>query len=85
MTQAVSYIGKMLSPSLFTLPKHFDYVIILIVILIFVEWVQRRKEHPMQIETLPVAVRWASYMVMVYAELIFFEGGQAELFIYFQF
>ncbi len=85
MTQAVSYIGKILSPSLFTLPKHFDYVIILIVILIFVEWVQRRKEHPMQIETLPVAVRWASYMVMVYAELIFFEGGQAEPFIYFQF
>jgi len=37
-------------------------VIALIGILTIIEWVNRRKEFPLQNSTLPVVIRWAIYL-----------------------
>ena len=49
-----------------------------------VEWIQRHKQHPLQIEFMPAALRWAVYYLLII--VIFIEGytGHAP-FIYFQF
>jgi alginate O-acetyltransferase complex protein AlgI len=56
----------------------------LIVILIVIEWLQRGRRHPLQIESWPRPVRWATYYIFIYLIL-----ARAELnytpFIYFQF
>jgi hypothetical protein len=53
-----------------------------IVFVLVVEWLQRDKQHALQIEGagLPAPVRWACYNVLILA----FGGNQQE-FIYFQF
>ena len=58
-------------------------VIALIVILVLVEWVNRRKEFPMQNSTLPVVIRWAIYLILCI--LILANGDNNDSFIYFQF
>jgi len=56
----------------------------LILILLALEWVQRRQEHPLHVETLPLPMRWVTYNVVVIA--IFALGTfKYTPFIYFQF
>jgi len=54
-----------------------------IVIMLVVEWMQRRKSHGLSIENYNKMLRWVLYSAIVI--LIVFEGGQSVPFVYFQF
>jgi alginate O-acetyltransferase complex protein AlgI len=79
-----AYLGHMFSRSLFELPSGiFKANILLIIVLLVIEWVQRDKVHPLQFGKLPVYVRWLAYYILLF--LILNKGGQQASFIYFQF
>lgn len=82
---ALLYIGKLLSPTFFSLPEVLPKKTILLgMIFIFVEWMQQKKEHSMQLDNVkPRLIRWALYFGVVL--IIIFLGGGNQKFIYFQF
>ena len=83
LTQAYSYINHMFSISLFSIPKQRD-TILLIIILIIIEWIQRKKQHGLEIDRIRfTAMRWAIYYTVILAILNF--GASQQQFIYFQF
>jgi D-alanyl-lipoteichoic acid acyltransferase DltB (MBOAT superfamily) len=97
ISDAWFYISNMFSPSLFTIPqlpseflaniptnKYLFVRFSPIFIFIFVEWLNREKQHGLQIDTIkfPI-VRWIIYFAIILIGFIC--GGQAETFIYFQF
>jgi D-alanyl-lipoteichoic acid acyltransferase DltB (MBOAT superfamily) len=90
ISQALDYIQLMFSKSIFAVPhisshKTFFIAISFIIVLVLVEWIQRNKEHGLEItpEKLPFLVRWSLYFILVI--LIIHAGGEQEEFIYFQF
>lgn len=88
VTDAFSYLSGMLSLSLFTYPEVFPKkIILLVVILVCIEWVQRNKQHALQIETMnhftPLLLRWGIYYGTILSILQF--GGKPQAFIYFNF
>lgn len=86
VTDAFLYLSEMLSLSLFSYPEVFPKKIILIIILfILVEWVQRNKQHALQLEepNQPLLLRWGIYYSVCMVILMF--GGSQQEFIYFQF
>ena len=83
---ALSYIGVIMSRSLFTIPSVFPLsVIILIGILLVVEWFQREQEHALCFNKYKphVIIRWGSYLTL--ATIIIAFLGKENTFIYFQF
>ena len=54
-----------------------------IVIMLVVEWIQRKEQHGFSIEKHNVVIRWLLYSLIVLC--IVFEGGQPAPFVYFQF
>lgn len=83
VSQAFSYLGNMFSASLFTIPQRRD-TIPLILILVLVEWIQRKKQHGLEIDGIKfVALRWVIYYLVIFIILNF--GGSQQQFIYFQF
>ena len=83
VSQAFSYIEHMFSVSLFTIPQRRE-TIPLILILIVVEWIQRKKQHGLEIDGIKfAALRWAIYYLVIFVILNF--GGSQQQFIYFQF
>jgi D-alanyl-lipoteichoic acid acyltransferase DltB (MBOAT superfamily) len=71
------------------LSGHFDKpektgAIIYIVVLLVIEWLQRRHRHPLQIDAWPRPLRWATYGLLVYIIFMFAELNYTP-FIYFQF
>ncbi len=65
-------------------PKYEHGILILIVLLFVAEWIQRKKEHPLQIEAIPWRwVRWTLYYGLLV--LIFFYYISTTQFLYFQF
>lgn len=90
ITNALEYLTILFSKSLFTSPqitspKTFTIATCFIVLLMLVEWIQRDKEHGLEItsEKIPLSVRWSFYFVLVV--LLISVGGEQEAFIYFQF
>jgi len=86
VTDAFLYLSEMLSLSLFTYPEIFPKKIILLVaIFVVIEWVQRNKQHALQIEKMnhPMILRWGLYYGIIFSVLLF--GGKQQEFIYFQF
>jgi D-alanyl-lipoteichoic acid acyltransferase DltB (MBOAT superfamily) len=91
VTDAVLYLSEMLSLSLFTYPEIFPKrTIILIVIFLLIEWIQRDKEHALQIKInrcypilLLKTLRWFLYSMIILSILML--GGISQDFIYFQF
>lgn len=83
--QAFAYLSRLFSPSLFTLPKVHPILISSIAMSFFLaEWLQRRKEHALQIELIENKfLRWGIYYGVVLL-ILFYAGGQQE-FIYLQF
>jgi hypothetical protein len=59
---------------------------VFIIILLVVEWIQRHKQHAMQIETMkiPRVLRWAIYAFIVFLVGMYTPTGETP-FIYFQF
>lgn len=83
---AIAYTGGILSPSLFTFPAmSFGYFPLIALLFIVTEWVQREKQHGLQLDgfRLPASLRWGMYYGIVL--LIMFYGGEQQSFIYFQF
>lgn len=84
ITQAVEYLGRMCSMSLFSIPEILPrQTLAFIVILLIAEWIGRRNGYALQVMPRSRVVRWAIYMVLVVG-ILSLQGRQAE-FIYFQF
>ncbi|MBR5176952.1 MAG: MBOAT family protein [Bacteroidales bacterium] len=84
--QAWDYMGRMFSSSLFTRPDAAGVTgfSVAIFCMILAEWLQRTREHGLDLHSLryPV-VRYALDMVVVFLVIVL--GGHSENFIYFQF
>lgn len=83
--QAWSYLGHILSPTLFSFPLNVgSNMFIMLFVFTLIEWLQRGKEYPLQIDHIkwPV-VRWSIYYFLIF--LVFFYMGKEQSFIYFQF
>jgi hypothetical protein len=82
---ALTYISGMISPSLFSSPQLLPLkTMFLAFVFIFAEWLQRTKEHALQIESIKFRlVRWGIYFGCIFT--ILFLGGGYQRFIYFQF
>ncbi len=86
VSHAIAYLGGVFSLSLFSIPEVFPKRICLtIVMFLAFEWLQRDKQHALQIETtrFPTLVRWGLYYFLLY--MILYRGGEQQQFIYFQF
>jgi len=86
MTSAVGYIKGMFHQSLFTLPSvHPMDTLTLLVVFILIEWIQREKQHGLQLNgiKMPKPVRWGVYYAVIVLIVLF--GGSQQEFIYFQF
>jgi D-alanyl-lipoteichoic acid acyltransferase DltB (MBOAT superfamily) len=83
--QAFAYISGLFSWSLFSLPKVHPILITLLAMSFFLaEWLQRQKEHALQIENIGSRfLRWGIYYGIVLI-ILFYAGGKQE-FIYLQF
>lgn len=86
MDAAVTHIGGILSPTLFTVPavRPFD-VFTIILFLVAAEWASRTLRHPLELlNRVPWrSARWAVYYGLLAAIIAF--GGKEQEFIYFQF
>jgi len=82
---ALMYIHNMVAQSLFSLPQILPKkTILLLTIFFFAEWLQRNKEHTLQLESLKFrGFRWSIYCAVII--LILSLRGDQHQFIYFQF
>ncbi len=83
LSSAFHYLSQMCSQSLLTLPTNKRAPLLLIVFLVFIEWVQRDKQHPLQFTKVPLVLRWGLYYLLVFALFFFLKAERT--FIYFQF
>jgi len=65
ISQAFAYLSEMFSPSVFTLPQVFPISMAsLVVLFIISEWIQRKKQHALQIENIKYRqIRWESIIL----------------------
>lgn len=87
LNNAFLYIDRMFSSSLFLMPEIFPGdMVLLTVLFIFSEWLQRNKEHALQFESVIKyrPVRWGVYYLLVILILLFL-GETQQNFIYAQF
>lgn len=83
---AFNYVAGMFSISLFSIPYYRPKeVVLLLIIFVIIEWVQRDKQHALQIENIkiPRFLRWSLYYGIIM--VIHLMGGTQQEFIYFQF
>ena len=86
--QAWEYVCRMLDHSLFSIPwiyssTYFSPMPFILLVLVFMEWIGRDKECPLQLEGVHKIWQWLLYVLFVV--LIFVFGESSESFIYFQF
>jgi hypothetical protein len=93
MRDAVAYIHNIFANGLFSLSildlrgrgiseTLIDGSIAIAAVLV-IEWIQRKKQHALEIEKMQVALRWSIYWVCTFICLFYF--GNERTFIYFQF
>jgi len=89
---AMDYVSGIFSPSIMTIPYHVLgrkevlLNILLIVVCMMIEWLQREKQHALQFDNIvfPKVVRWGLYYGIIL--MIFYLGDfNNQAFIYFQF
>lgn len=83
---AFDYIARIFNATLFTKPAVRPIVFIVLVLLfVGVEWLQRDKQHALQFDQLTVSrtFRWSCYYLLIFS--IWFFKGEPQQFIYFQF
>jgi D-alanyl-lipoteichoic acid acyltransferase DltB (MBOAT superfamily) len=90
VTDAISYIGRIFSPTLLTVPAVISTetipLMVCLVLFIIIEWMQRGKKHALQIDgVFPYRfIRWNIYIALTF--LIYYIGNFGHhAFIYFQF
>lgn len=85
VADAVSYIGSIFDASLFTKPSMMDRPLgLALLVMIVVEWIGRRRQFALQHMPRLVVVRYATYIAIAFAIIIFGDFGHNQ-FIYFQF
>ncbi|WP_313000618.1 MBOAT family O-acyltransferase [Chryseobacterium gleum] len=85
VTQAVLYIKRIIDPALFIIPKPFPFKVFSLVAVMFViEWINRGKNHGLEIDQFRPWIRRILYLVIIYIILRYANFGNNE-FIYFQF
>ncbi len=83
--QAVIYIKRIFSASLFSFPGIFPYkVFSFILIMVAIEWVNRQKFHGLEIADYNPWIRRLFYVIIIYIILRYANFGNND-FIYFQF
>ena len=91
ISDAVAYLGQMFS-GIFSLNlgavMYGKKVLLWCLLLIVIEWIQRRQAHPLDFRGVPLlsryrALRWAVYYAV--ALMVIFARGDGQTFIYFQF
>ncbi|MEL6105905.1 MAG: MBOAT family O-acyltransferase [Planctomycetota bacterium] len=80
---AFSYLQGMLDPSLFSVPDAYRSGLMWVAVLVAIEWIQRKRKYILDLNFLPVLVRWPIYLLLVL--LCFAKYREASEFIYFQF
>lgn len=84
VTEALHYIKRMFTPSLVGKPEIDLKPFLFILILLSVEWLQRRKKHGLELTNVSsMPLRWAAYVCIFVIILLF--GASSDSFIYFQF
>jgi D-alanyl-lipoteichoic acid acyltransferase DltB (MBOAT superfamily) len=86
ISHAMTYISKIFSPSLFSIPTIIPKVtFILIIIFLIIEWFGRENQYALEKIDLkiPKVIRWIFYYILLFA--IFYFAGSEQQFIYFQF
>lgn len=83
MSHAFAYLDGMASRSLFSIPSLGLIQLPFIVLIVIWEWVQRDKQHGLQIDGVRPFFRTVTYMTLIY--LILANMGAEQPFIYFQF
>jgi len=86
LTHAFEYLNGMFTASLFSVPEVFpSNLILLILVFVGIEWLQREKQHTLQIDPhrIPALARWSIYYSIIL--LIIGFGGEPQDFIYFAF
>ena len=86
ISHAYSYVLEIFSPSLFNPVEVFPLNVLLYIMLFMtVEWLQRNKEHALELNNkqVPKTIRFLIYYVLIAS--IFLFGGDQQEFIYFQF
>lgn len=87
--QAWQYFCGLFDKTLFSIPwlstRHFYIPVVLsIIVMLVVEWLQRNRAHAFELNSIKSrALRWSIYFTTVV--VLFWLGGHAEAFIYFQF
>ena len=82
MTEALGYLQRMFAFDFGTI-AYGKRTLLWCLLLVAVEWVQRRRRHPLCVDALPVYMRWAVYYLLLF--IAFFARGEEQTFIYFQF
>jgi alginate O-acetyltransferase complex protein AlgI len=88
MGHALSYLAGIASPTLFSEPfsgagRSPGLSLAIVGVLVGVEWMQRTKQHALEVDALPLPFRWSGYILLMLAIITFF--GADISFIYFQF
>ncbi len=86
ISHAFDYIAGIFNSSILNTPEKFQLnIFILILVLLIVEWIQRRKQHGLEINEykIPLLIRWLIYYTVI--ALIVIYNGEQQDFIYFQF
>ena len=87
VADALSYLLRMFSPSLFSFPEiHLEVSTIFFIVLFFItEWIQREKPHGLHLDSdrIPQIFRWGLYYTIIW--VIFSFSGHEQEFIYFRF
>ena len=84
ITEAFRYIDSIFTASLFSVPNTDLKPFLYILILVYIEWLQRHKQHGLEVQNIKIApIRWSIY-TFVFCLILFF-GAKSQSFIYFQF
>ena len=86
ISHAIHYVFGIFNTTLFQMPEIFPKtILILIIVLVTIEWLNRDKQYALQFENTrtPVFIRWGAYLSFSFLVAFFF--GKGSTFIYFQF
>ena len=88
VTDALLYLKGLFNKSILSVPINLNNWLITlasIFTLVFVEWLQRDKEHALELHDIKMSrpLRWSVYVIIFF--VIFWYGGSQQDFIYFQF
>ena len=84
LQHAFGFIGQLLRSSWLEVPTVEEEGLPYVLIVFVVEWLQRDKQHALQINKIPVWMRWTAYYAILTSILFFANTGHVP-FIYFQF